>query len=133
MACDMLGSYGPTRRYTSLERIKKVNNKVIIGASGNYSDFRYIIKIIDDLLTNDFCESDGLILTPYQVYMCLFRVMYNRRNSFDPLWNSLVIAGFHQQKTFIGLINMLGTHFTNDYVVIGIANHIVRPYFKESY
>jgi 20S proteasome subunit beta 7 len=27
------------------------------------------------------------------VYAYLCRVMYNRRNKFDPLWNSLIVAG----------------------------------------
>ena len=40
-----------------------------------------------------FCEDDGKELAPWEIHAYLCRVMYNRRNKFDPLWNSLVVAG----------------------------------------
>ena len=37
-------------------------------------------------------------------------VMYNRRNKFDPLWNSLVIMGEARVGTFLGTVGMIGQH-----------------------
>jgi hypothetical protein len=48
------------------------------------------------LLRNPACSiraDDGISLGPQEVYAYLCRVMYNRRNKMDPLWNSLIVAG----------------------------------------
>lgn len=54
VACDTLGAYGSTKRYKSVERIKKVNDRCIIAASGELSDFQYLLKLLDELTTDDF-------------------------------------------------------------------------------
>lgn len=54
VACDTLGAYGSTKRYKSVERIKKVNDRCIIAASGELSDFQYLMKLLDELTTEDF-------------------------------------------------------------------------------
>jgi hypothetical protein len=45
------------------------------------------------LLLRNRRADDGISLGPQEVYAYLCRVMYNRRNKFDPLWNSLIVAG----------------------------------------
>lgn len=47
---DLIGSYGSLARFRSLERIKKVGDYTLVGASGEYSDFQYIIQILDELV-----------------------------------------------------------------------------------
>lgn len=42
VAADILGSYGSLARYRNLERIMKVNDNIILGASGDYADFQCI-------------------------------------------------------------------------------------------
>lgn len=103
IACDTLGSYGSTKRYKSVDRIRKVNEKCVIGAGGEFSDFQAIGKMLDELATSDFCEEDDATthMTPKQIYAYLTRVMYNRRNKFDPLWNSLVVAGVETGGKFL--------------------------------
>lgn len=51
VACDTLGAYGSTKRYKSIERIKRVNDHVVIAASGEISDFQYILRLLDELTT----------------------------------------------------------------------------------
>lgn len=51
VACDTLGAYGSTKRYKSVERIKKINDHVVLAASGELSDFQYILKLLDELTT----------------------------------------------------------------------------------
>lgn len=46
----------------------------------------------------DDCWEDGCKIGPSEVHSYLTRVMYNRRNKFNPLWNSLVIAGKKKGK-----------------------------------
>lgn len=42
------------------------------------------------------CEDDGHTLGTPHIYEYLFRVMYNRRSKFNPLWNALVVGGVHK-------------------------------------
>ena len=49
LAADTLGSYGSLARFRSLERLKAVGSTTIVGASGEYSDFQYIQKLLEDL------------------------------------------------------------------------------------
>jgi 20S proteasome subunit beta 7 len=51
VACDTLGAYGSTKRYKSVERIKRINDHVVLAASGEISDFQYILKLLDELTT----------------------------------------------------------------------------------
>lgn len=131
IACDTLGAYGSTKRYKSVQRIKQVNSKVVIAASGEISDFQYIGKLLDELTMNDYVAEDGIELSPAEVYAYLSRVMYNRRNKFDPLWNTIVVGGLEDSKPFLGLVGMIGTHYTDSHVTSGFANQLARPLFRE--
>lgn len=83
---------------------------------------------------------DGISLGPQEVYNYLCRVMYNRRNKFDPLWNSFIIAGIEpathditdsSSSSFLGMVGMIGTHYVDSHVTTGFANHLARPLFRE--
>ncbi|KAK9804889.1 hypothetical protein WJX72_010345 [[Myrmecia] bisecta] len=131
IASDTLGSYGSTKRYKSVARLKKVNASTIIGAGGELSDFQYIMTLLDELTTDDYCMDDGVVLSPREIYNYMTRVMYNRRNKMDPLWNSLVICGFQDGKPFLGTVGMIGTHYTDEHVATGFGNMLARPLFRE--
>lgn len=72
-----------------------------------------------------------LALPSAQVYSYLTRVMYNRRNKFNPLWNTLVVGGMQRVadpdptssasslKPFLGMVSMVGTHYTDSHVATG--------------
>ena len=77
-----LGAYGSTKRYKSIQRLYKVNDLTVIGASGELSDFQYLQTLMEDLVTEDFCMDDGVQLQPKEIYNWLTRVLYNRRNKF---------------------------------------------------
>lgn len=47
---------------------------------------------------------DGNSLGPKEVHNYLNRVMYNRRNKFDPLWNSLVLGGVKNGQKYLGVV-----------------------------
>jgi 20S proteasome subunit beta 7 len=131
IASDTLGSYGSTKRYKSFQRLFKVNDSCVLGAGGELSDFQYISKLLQEQSDDDFCMDDGHKLKPHEVYGYLTRVLYNRRNKMDPLWNSLVIAGWHADKPFLGTIGMIGTHYTDQTVATGFGNHLARPIMRE--
>lgn len=47
---------------------------------------------------------DGNSLGPKEVHSYLTRVMYNRRNKFDPLWNSLILGGVKKGQKYLGMV-----------------------------
>lgn len=44
----------------------------------------------------EHCHDDGHVLGTPHIYEYLWRVMYNRRSKFNPLWNALVVGGVHK-------------------------------------
>ncbi|KAL6762560.1 20S proteasome beta subunit, type 4 [Haematococcus lacustris] len=132
LVADTLGAYGSTKRYKSMDRIVGVNKHAAIAAGGEISDFQYIQRLLDELVTGDFTRDDGIELQPAELHAYLCRVMYNRRNKMDPLWNSLVIGGVGADgKAFLGLVGMQGTHYTDSHVTTGFANALARPILRE--
>jgi hypothetical protein len=67
LAADTLGAYGSTKRYKSLDRIVRVNARTLVGAGGEVSDFQYILRLLDELATDDYRVDDGIELGPKQV------------------------------------------------------------------
>ena len=131
IAADTLGSYGSTKRYKSFSRLTKINDICAIGAGGELSDFQYIRQLMDELVNEDFCMDDGHKMKPSEVHSYLSRVMYNRRNKFDPLWNSLVIGGVQDGNPFLGTVGMIGTNYKDVTVATGFGNHLARPILRE--
>ena len=131
VASDTLGAYGSTKRYKSVERVRAVGGRTLVGASGEVSDFQSLMTTLDELVTQDFCYDDGCTLTPKAIYSYLCRVMYNRRTKMDPLWNSLVVAGVEKGEPFLGTVGMLGVAFVDDNVATGFGAHLARPLFRE--
>ncbi|CAM0903228.1 unnamed protein product [Alopecurus aequalis] len=134
MACDTGASYGSTLRYKSVERIKKVGKHSLIGGSGEFSDFQEILRYLDELTLSDHMWDDGNSLGPKEIHAYLTRVMYNRRNKFDPLWNSLVLGGVKKgpkgDEKYLGMVNMIGTHFEENHIATGFGNHMAVPILR---
>ncbi|XP_047945825.1 proteasome subunit beta type-4-like [Salvia hispanica] len=132
-AADMGGSYGSTLRYKSVERLKAVGKHSVIGASGEISDFQEIMRYLDELILFDNMWDDGNSLGPKEVHNYLTRVMYNRRNKFNPLWNSLVLGGIKNGKKYLGTVSMIGVHYEDDHVATGFGNHLARPILRDEW
>jgi 20S proteasome subunit beta 7 len=49
---------------------------------------------------------DGNSFGPKEVHSYLTRVMYNRRNKFDPLWNSLILGGVKNGQKYLGMVDI---------------------------
>jgi 20S proteasome subunit beta 7 len=132
---DTLVSYGSLARYKSIQRIKPFGKNTIIGGTGDYSDFQYICQTLDQLLTEDEIQDDGYHLSPKSLHSYLTRVLYGRRNKFDPLYNQLVVAGFRDGKSFLGLCDHRGTHYEGNTIASGYGGYLAQPllrkYFKE--
>jgi len=53
---------------------------------------------------NDNMWDDRNSLGPKEIHSYLTRVMYNRRNKFDPLWNTLILGGVKKGQKFLGMV-----------------------------
>lgn len=89
----MAASYGRLARFRSEQRIHKVHNHCIVGASGDFSDFQEIQHLLETLMIKEDNYADGHQLSVCNVYDYLRNVMYARRSKFNPFWNQLVVAG----------------------------------------
>ncbi|OMO80039.1 Proteasome, subunit alpha/beta [Corchorus capsularis] len=133
MAADMGGSYGSTLRYKSVERIKPIGKHSLLGASGEISDFQEILRYLDELILYDNMWDDGNSLGPKEVHNYLTRIMYNRRNKFNPLWNSLVLGGVKNGQKYLGTVSMIGVNFEDNHVASGFGNHLARPILRQEW
>lgn len=136
MACDTLGAYGSTKRYKSVDRIRNVGSLCVLGGGGELSDYHAIITMLEEVATNDFCYDDGVSMDPKEIHEYLCRVMYGRRNKFDPLWNSLVVGGVSIDREtnkcvpYLGSVSMIGTHYSDSHIATGFGQHLARPLFR---
>lgn len=131
MVADMLGSYGSMARFKCVERLKQFGDCTVVGAGGDLSDFQHIEELLDELISEDALYDDGSRLNPWNIHSYLCRVMYNRRSKMDPLWNSLVVGGFRDGKSFLGTVDLIGTQFEDDMIATGFGGHLAMPLMRE--
>ncbi len=57
--------------------------------------------MLGELVVGDHVRDDGAKLGAPEIHSYLTRVMYQRRNKGDPLYNTLVVAGFKDGKACV--------------------------------
>jgi len=132
LATDCLLSYGSLARFREISRLASVNQNTVIGSSGEYSDFQFTIKMLNDVMINEYCMNDGHALTPEQVHAVLATVMYQRRSKFDPLWNAHVVAGFREGDRFLGYVDLLGTTYKSASIATGFGAYLAQPILRKA-
>jgi len=130
MAADNLASYGSLARFKDIQRLHPVGEYTVIGAGGDMSDFQYIQSILDEVITDEFAAGDKHTLGPAEVHEYLSRVLYARRSKFNPLWNSLLVAGFKDGKSFLAYVDLLGTTYTASTLATGFGAHLAQPLLR---
>eukprot|EP00299_Pterocystis_sp_00344_P010006 c4378_g1_i1.p1 GENE.c4378_g1_i1~~c4378_g1_i1.p1 ORF type:complete len:248 (+),score=38.16 c4378_g1_i1:1-744(+) len=133
LAADTLASYGSLARFTDVNRFHKVNETTVIGAGGELSDFQFLQSFLDSRVIEDESQNDGHHLSPSDVHNLITRVYYNRRSRFNPLWNSIVVAGHKNGKSYLGFVDLVGTSFTDNFVATGMGSYLALPILREAY
>ena len=133
MMADTLASYGSLARYTDLQRIVPVGETALLGGSGEYSDFQEIQKVIGDVLTNDANEDDGSKLNAKELHSLLARILYNKRTKMNPFYNQLCIGGFVNGQTFLGLVDLYGSSFTDNFLATGYGGYLAIPILRNKW
>ena len=96
VAADTLASYGSLARFKGVVRIAQIGDAgdTLLAAGGEYSDYQYMLKLIEGMAVEEFAMDDGATMSPKELHHWLTRVMYNRRSKMDPLWNRCERARF---------------------------------------
>lgn len=131
LAADTLASYGSMARYKDVRRLQKVGDNTIVGASGEISDFQSVVEMLDNMHQSDVNTDDGYVHTPAEYFSYLRAVLYQRRNKFNPLWNQLLVAGFHNDKSFLGYVDQIGTAYEENFVATGFGAYLATPLIRE--
>lgn len=133
MAADCLASYGSLARFKDIQRLHEVGKYTVIGAGGDMSDFQYLQDILNELLiSEDVTTSDGHTLGPQEIHEYLSRLMYGRRSKMNPLWNSLLVGGFKDGKSFLAYVDLLGTTYSSSTLATGYGAYIAQPLLRKA-
>jgi len=130
---DTLGSYGSLAMFKHAERIRKINEFTIFGAGGEYSDVQAIDKQLQALNVNDFVNDDGVVLSPSEYWTYLHRWLYNRRSKVNPLWNQIIVAGMDKGKSFLGAVDLYGSHWQDNIIATGYGQHLGLPILRNEW
>lgn len=131
IGADTLGSYGSMAKFRDLRRVKTVGDGVLMGCGGEYSDFQYILEQLDLLALEDYCCDDGCTYTATDIYSYLTKLMYQRRNKFNPLWNNLLVAGMKDGEPFLGSVDLIGTQYEDNHIATGFGAHLAMPILRK--
>lgn len=131
LAADTLGSYGSLARFREISRFCVVGQNTAVAAAGDYADFQEIKLLLNDLVTQNNCQDDGHPIAPHSIHSYLTRLMYARRSRFNPLWNTLVVGGFHDGKVFLGYVDKLGVSFSEEFVASGFGGYLAIPLIRK--
>ena len=118
------GVSGGCLRFDNVPRIRKINENTMLAMSGDYADFQYLESVIEAKIIEDERHNDGFQMKPRSLYVYLSRLLYQRRNKFNPLWTSIIVAGMQDGKPFLGHVDMIGTAFESNLYSTGFGNYM---------
>jgi len=128
IAADTRASYGKMARYKNVSRLYKVNDKTMLGISGDYADFQYLVNHIERKQISLHCTDPNATLSPMALHYWLTAVLYNRRTKMDPLCSQYVIGGIsgEEKKPYLATVNKLGVAFAESFITTGIASYLAQ-------
>lgn len=133
IAADTLGSYGSLARFRQVSRLHAATSHCLLGVGGDLSDFDQVKSMVDELTTKDYCFDDGHVISVRGLYQYVARVMYNRRNKMDPLWNEVVVGGVQDGAPVLGVVDLVGTHFESEVIATGFGEYLALPLLRKAY
>jgi 20S proteasome subunit beta 7 len=109
-----------------------VGVSTLVAASGEYSDFQFLMDALAEADGAEAVLDDGARMVAPQVHAYLTRVLYNRRNKVDPLWNTLLVAGPDAAgEPTLGYVDLRGTAFCDDFAATGYGAYMALPLIRE--
>uniref|UniRef100_UPI00358DF28C proteasome subunit beta type-4 isoform X2 n=1 Tax=Myxine glutinosa TaxID=7769 RepID=UPI00358DF28C len=133
VAADMLGSYGSLARFKNISRVMRVNDCTVLACAGDYADYQYLHDIIEQMVIDDEVAGDGHQCKPEAIHSWLTRVLYNRRSKLNPLWNTILVGGYHDEESFLGYVDRIGLAYESSVVATGFGAFIALPLMRDAY
>jgi len=138
LAADTLLSYGSMAKSFNTPRMVSIADRVLLGASGEYSDFQEIVSRVEALALAETTQSmesvyDERTLSAKSLWNYLRAVMYQKRSKMNPFWNDLVVAGFENDAPFLGVVDKLGTTLQENLVATGFGGYLAMPLLREKW
>lgn len=86
---------------------------------------------IDEAYEDPSSDSKAGQLNAANLHKYLQKLLYKRRNDFDPLWNQLLIAGFDgDSKPYLASVDLRGTSFTSPSLATGFGSALAQPIMR---
>eukprot|EP00536_Pseudo-nitzschia_multiseries_P000089 jgi/Psemu1/299843/fgenesh1_kg.2_\ len=141
LAADTLLSYGSMAKSFDTPRMYSIEDRIVLGASGEYSDLQEIVTRVKALAleesTTNSIESIYVDrkLSAKSLWNYLRAVMYQKRSKMNPYWNDVVVAGWDEQtsKPFLGTVDRLGTTLQENLVATGFGGYLAMPLLREKW
>jgi len=134
IAADSLASYGSLARFTDVKRLKRFNNKSVVGFGGDVSDMQHLDRTLDALGVREnysFPDAHGNEMNAKNLHTYLSKVMYRRRSEFNPLWNAILVAGLDgEESPFLAYVDLLGTTYSSPTLATGFGAHLAQPILR---
>lgn len=160
IAADNLASYGSLARFTSTHRLRSFANSSVVGFSGDVSDMQYLDRHLTELTIDEayanppdssLPEADGdgdddedvnsssrtaeerkNGLNAANLHKYISKLLYGRRNKFDPLWNQILVAGLDaDDKPFLASADLRGTVFSAPALASGYGSMLAIPIMRK--
>ncbi|RAL62454.1 hypothetical protein DID88_005020 [Monilinia fructigena] len=129
---DNLASYGSLARFTDVKRLRKFADTSVVGFGGDVSDMQYLDRLLKSLDTEEAYGASGHTLNAHNLHKYLSKVLYKRRSDFNPLWNTLLVAGLDENdKPFLASADLLGTTFSSPSLATGYGAHLSQPLLRK--
>eukprot|EP00529_Nitzschia_sp_RCC80_P027675 CAMPEP_0113494672 /NCGR_PEP_ID=MMETSP0014_2-20120614/29223_1 /TAXON_ID=2857 /ORGANISM="Nitzschia sp." /LENGTH=249 /DNA_ID=CAMNT_0000388563 /DNA_START=104 /DNA_END=853 /DNA_ORIENTATION=+ /assembly_acc=CAM_ASM_000159 len=140
LAADTLLSYGSMVKSFNTPRLYSIEDRILLGASGEYSDLQEIKMKVEALALEEKTQSMESLYTDRKLsakslWNYLRAVMYNKRSRMNPYWNDVVVAGWDEQSDspFLGVVDKLGTTLQENLVATGFGAYLAMPLLREKY
>lgn len=136
LAADTLLSYGTMAKSFNTPRMVSIDNRILLGASGEFSDFQEIVAKVEALALEETTHSmeslyEERSLSAKSLWNYLRAVMYHRRSKFNPFWNDVVVAGWDKDVPFLGVVDKIGTTLQENLVATGFGSYLAMPLLRE--
>ncbi|KAK0628406.1 nucleophile aminohydrolase [Bombardia bombarda] len=157
IAADNLASYGSLARFTNVKRLRVFLDTTVVGFGGDVSDMQYLDRHLNELAIDESYENDTTetaaatttsssdpsststqtpnnpagSLNAANLHKYLQKLLYRRRNDFDPLWNHILVAGLDaSSKPFLASVDLRGTAFTSPSLATGFGAALAQPIMR---
>lgn len=133
-------SYGSLARFTDVPRLRSFADTSVVGFGGDVSDMQYLNRHLTDLSIDEAyysstadsdSPSSGGTLNAANLHKYLQKLLYQRRNNFDPLWNQVLVAGFDgADEPFLASVDLRGTAFASPSLATGFGAALAQPIMR---